>query len=257
MKYIAFLLFPILLMACNPSASNNTESDAQETTEIQEDNPVINPETLVIKEKCAVILSHSYAEIDSMRKIHAEDVFVEIASDIGYYTGLAKEILEDRGIKVIDTDKTEIIFEQSNGEQTRITRKNYDKDLLFFAPDKKPLGTFTADFEKDLSYFGVTDGREFVEGYWVGMQALDSADEDYVFRYFYKTSFINDEPLLQVFDNGNILVEEVLLKQKNGSYKQGKEAIFYEFRDGEDITVTELGMIRGLINVTESRVSEK
>lgn len=252
MKYFTFLFFSILFFACNAPVT-----DIGSETEVELDKPVVNnPNALIIKEKCAVILSHSTEEIEAMRKEYAEDVFAEIASDIGFYNATANEDLTAKGIKVIDTDKEEIIFVQSNGEQTTIKRKDYDKDLIFFSPDEKPLGTFTADFTKDLSYFGLSNGGEFVEGYWVGLRALDNAGKDHVFRYFHKTSFINDEPLLQVFDNGKIVVEEVLLEQKDGSYKQGKEEIFYEFRDGEDITVTELGAIRGLIHVSEDRVKE-
>lgn len=252
MKYIVFSLLTILLFSCNPSASNAD-------SEVVKDSPVVNPNALIIKEKCAVILNHSTEEIEAMQKEYSEDDLAEIASDIGFYNMTANDDLTAKGIKVVSTDKEEIIFVQSNGEQTTIKRKDYEKDLIFFSPDQKPLGTFTTDFEEDLTYFGgseASSGSEFVEGYWVDLKALGNAEEDHIFKYFYKTSLINDEPLLQVFDGGNIIVEEILIEQKDGIFKQGKEEAFYEFRDGKEITVTELGLIRGFIRIPEKRIKE-
>lgn len=249
--FLTFIWIATLCIGCNSNQTNN------ETPVIEIPVPTVASNTLSISEKCAVILNQSSAEIDSLRASYPEDVFAEIASDIGFYNAVANEDLTAIGIKVINTDKEEIIFNQANGEQTKINRKTYKHDLIFFDPEQKPLATFTADFKKDLSYFGISDrSTEFTEGYWVNMRTLDNAEKDHVFREFYKTSLVNDLTLLQIFNNGEIELEELLELQKDGSYKQANEEIFYQFNNGKDITMTQAGFVGGLIGVPENRIKE-
>lgn len=109
---------------------------------------------LEIKEACAVILIQDSLEIDSIMKVHQQDVFVEIFSDVGYYNMMAKDDLTKRGIKVKEIDAEKMAFIHSDGKRTIIHRKRFDKDMIFFSPEKELLGTYTADYESDLSYFG-------------------------------------------------------------------------------------------------------
>ncbi len=249
-RHLLLALSPFLfLYACSSHSDGETEA----VTANESDSAEISTHIFEIKDQCAVILSHSVAELDSMQAAVSDDIWAEIASDIGYYNATATEDLDARGIKVIDIDDEQIAFVQRNGQRTVISRRTYDYDMVFFNPEKRPKGTYTAQYEEDLSYFGIAPDVVFLEGYWVSDQHPDQ--HDHTFEYFYKTSYINDEPFLQVFDSGKIIEEEVINPQKDGSFKHPNEDISYTFSDNA-ITIMENGSVRGLVKVGEDRIQE-
>lgn len=257
MKNLFFLILVSLFVSCG-SGSTDTSENIKHSAENDAQSPTLEVDTnttFLVKTKCAVIPTHSSTEIDSMRKEAGEENFAEIASDITYYNATAREGLEAKGIEVFDTDKEKILFLQPDGSTKEFIRRKMDKDMIYFIPGREPLETYTVAFESDLAYFGVEDSDEFAEGYWVTDKAKEEMGSDHIFQYFYKTSFINDEPLLQVFDNGNIKMEEVILLQDDGSYKHPSKDVFYIFSE-DGITMTEGGTISGLVKVEDDSVKE-
>lgn len=257
MKNLFFLIIISLCISCNMSSTESTP-DTETTVDNDIKTPTLDIDTsttLLIKTKCAVIPTYSGTEIDSIRKAAGEENFAEIISDILFYNDAAKTGLEAKGIKVVNSDKAKIAFLQPDGSIKEFIRKEMNKDMIYFIPGREPLETYTVAFESDIAYFGVDDDDEFSEGYWVTDKAVEKMGKDHVYKYFYKTSFINDEPLMQVFDNGDIKMEEVLLLEEDGSYKHPSEDIFYVFSK-DAITITEGGAINGLARMEEDRVKE-
>ncbi|MGK0389125.1 MAG: hypothetical protein ACI94Y_001861 [Maribacter sp.] len=257
MKNLFFLIIISLFISCNTSSAD-TNIDAETTVDNDIKMPTLDIDTnttYLVKTKCAVIPTYSATEIDSIRKAAGEENFAEIASDILFYNATAQEGLEEKGIKVMSTDKAKILFLQPDGSTKEFDKKKMNKDMIYFIPGHEPLETYTVAFEADLAYFGITDNDEFSEGYWVTDKAVGRMGNDYIYKYFYKTSFINDEPLMQVFDGGEIKMEEVILLQDDGSYKHPKEKIFYVFSE-DAITITEGGAISGLAKIEKDRIKE-
>ncbi len=248
-----FLIFSLFFFACTKTKENNVTISANSEISTSDD--------LVVAEKCAIILNPNDDEIVKMKEEHGEDGWAEIASDLGYYNGTAKMHLEEKGIKVISTVEDKIVFVRNNGKKIIMDTKDLQNDLIFFTPDRTPLTTYTADYAKDLSYFGIKEtieeeGESFVEGYWVTDKAIDNMDENHVFEYFYKTSSVNDELLLQIFDRGDIKEEEILSQAEEGVYEHPKKNISFTFK-GNKITMTEAGTVKGLIKVSADRISER
>jgi WD40 repeat protein len=257
MKNLFFLIIISLFISCNTS-SPDTNIDAETTVDNDIKIPTLDIDTnttFLVKTKCAVIPTFSTTEIDSIRKEAGEENFAEIASDILFYNATAKEGLEGKGIKVVSTDKAKIVFLQPDGSTKEFDKKQMNKDMIYFIPGHEPLETYTVAFESDLAYFGIDDNDEFSEGYWVTDKAVTRMGKDHIYKYFYKTSFINDEPLMQVFDDGDIKMEEVLSLEEDGSYKHPSENIFYVFSE-DAITITEGGAISGLAKIEKDRIKE-
>ena len=257
MKNLFFLIIISLFISCN-MGNTDTNIDPETTTDNDIKIPALDIDTnttFLVKTKCAIIPTYSATEIDSIRKAAGEENFAEIASDILFYNATAQEGLEKNGIKVISTDKAKILFLQPDGSSKEFIRKEMNKDMIYFIPGQEPLETYTVAFEEDLAYFGVEENDEFTEGYWVTDKAVERMGKEHIYKYFYKTSFINDEPLMQVFDGGDIKMEEVILLQDDGSYKHPKEDIFYVFSE-DAITITEGGAISGLAKIGKDRIKE-
>lgn len=159
MKNILVRLLPLILVgmiSCEPKTPSD-EIPVEENIQVENDN--IDSDILEIKEACAVILMIDSIEVDSIKKVHPEDIYVEIFSDIGYYALMAEEDLTKKGIKVLEVDDRKMAFINSDGKRTIVHRNTYEKDMIFFSPDKEILGTFASNYEDDLSYFDLAKSK--------------------------------------------------------------------------------------------------
>jgi len=257
MKTILTLVSALILVSlfsCN-KVKTPGEDGAGIPTPLERDK-----DAFYVEEKCAVLLVWDSIQIDSLSKNVLEDILAEVASDVGYYQMLAEEGLEKEGVKVLSVDARKVVFVKTDGTERVIYRIPYNngvmgKDLVFFDPDKDTLGVHAIMYEDNMDFLGVDNAPPFFEGYWVKGPLPDDLSDDYIFKFFYKTSYVNDMPLLQVFDNGEIIVEEVLEAREGGQYKLPKENIYYQFNEDE-ITVSEGGSIKGYIRVDAKKVKE-
>ncbi len=258
MKRSTVALFTICVFAfisCNTSTTDNPTPDTDGPVEIK---PADNE--FWVKEKAAVLLNIDSIETQEIIDNNPEDVLAEIFSDIGYYRAEATDRLTALGVNVLSTDKEIVVFQQPNGDTVQIERKKVESDLMFFTPGKAPVGTFTSYFDKELPALELgEENLPFQEAYWVDDKIAERMGTEHVHEYFYKTSFINDEPLFQIFNSSNIDEEEILAEQADGTYKHPKKEQFFRFRvDGDKlkVTITQEGTVKEYVQVGIAQIKE-
>lgn len=248
----------LALIACNSSATKeNDTTSSEETTTI--DYSKKYPNALIIKEKAAIILNLSAADIDSMMNVEklTEEALDEAGADIGYYNGIATEELQKGNIKVIQTDKEQIVCVQEDGTVSSLYRKALEGDMIFFDPTKKPLVTHTSNFNDDLPFLGVKKkSNKFQEGFWV--QALNSDPPIPKYDTYIQTYFNNgDEMFIKIIENGEFVLEvQVNDDNEDAVYDHVKRKEYFQFW-GDELTYTNKKQERVVLDkTTQDRVNE-
>jgi len=75
-----------------------------------------NEDTLIVNQVCAVLFHPDSVGIEKLKKENNEEDFYTIADDNLYYIAGAREYLEERSIRTIDTNKRFLRFIKINGE---------------------------------------------------------------------------------------------------------------------------------------------
>lgn len=147
---LGIIIFGFFLWACN---NDNPKDRSSFMEHLKTDENVLQ-----IKETCVVFIYPDSAAIQAgMKKFkkEQEEMLAELASDEGHYRALAKEFLQKKGLKIIETEKKSIVFVNQKGEKTKVenTLEGIATMIYFFDNQKQP--------QKVKNIAMVSDGREF------------------------------------------------------------------------------------------------
>lgn len=157
--HLGIIIFGFFLWACN--------KDHHKDRSLFMDHLKAGDHVLEIKEACVVFIYPDsiavQAGMEKLKKQNEEETIAEAGADEEHYRALAKEFLQKKGLKIIETDKKSIVFVNQKGEKTKVenTLEGIATMIYFFDNQKQP--------RKVENITTISDGKEF-DAYFKNVQ---------------------------------------------------------------------------------------
>ena len=143
MKKLQILIF-IAMSACsdkqvviNEKVLEKVEIKSRfSVTEVLQSN-----DSIIIKGACAVLFSPDSIKINHLKSLYGEDNFYILTDDNLWYLSEARQFLQSKKIRIVETEKERIQFIQSNGRKIDVNISNTDTSwgYILFDGKKEPI----------------------------------------------------------------------------------------------------------------------
>lgn len=126
-------------------------------TRAQVDQNFIEPasDTLIIAETTAILFHPDSLLIEELKREKGLEDFYFIAEDAMWYVAQSREFLEERGIKIVDTEMKFVKFKFDNGRTTTLQTDSLEPiwGLILFNGEKQPMVTYPVDVSYDYELY--------------------------------------------------------------------------------------------------------
>jgi hypothetical protein len=139
MKYFVLLLNILLLVSCESKKENS------EQTQIAQENQT------VISTACAIVISPTRKQTDSLKKVLGEERFYSVLDDNIFYTAEAVTKLDSLHLKIIyKKAEGNLKFKLAKGEVITIDLSKYTWEILLFNGQTSPVSADRTNIEADF-----------------------------------------------------------------------------------------------------------
>ncbi|MGQ0829367.1 MAG: hypothetical protein ACT4ON_13345 [Bacteroidota bacterium] len=130
MKKIIIIGFSFLFFGCNEQKNENKEAQKKET-QIKDEN--------LISDACAIFVSPTDKQIDSIKATMPEEDFYIVADDNMFYISKARDYLKSQKVKIYDKESVGVLkFRKTDGNVSELQLSGLFWKLILFNGKKKP-----------------------------------------------------------------------------------------------------------------------